>query len=160
MFWFSHFSIYVEALCNFSVQSSIKPCSNHWVYEVFLSFRGTDTRKNFTDHLYSALMRTGIRTFCDDNELPRGENISKELINAIHGSRTSLVIFSKDYASSSWCLDELVQILHCKSTMNHIFIPIFYHVNPSDMRKQTGTFAETFDRLEGRFQEDMERVQW
>ncbi|KAG6681064.1 hypothetical protein I3842_13G074000 [Carya illinoinensis] len=43
--------------------------------------------------------------------------------------------------------------------MNHIFIPIFYHVNPSDMRKQTGTFAETFDRLEGRFQEDMERVQ-
>ncbi|KAG6681076.1 hypothetical protein I3842_13G074000 [Carya illinoinensis] len=104
-------------------------------------------------------MRTGIWTFCDDNELPRGENISKELINAIHGSRTSLVIFSKDYASSSWCLDELVQILHCKSTMNHIFIPIFYHVNPSDMRKQTGTFAETFDRLEGRFQEDMERVQ-
>ncbi|KAG2673098.1 hypothetical protein I3760_13G073700 [Carya illinoinensis] len=141
------------------VQSSTKPCSNHWDYEVFLSFRGADTRKNFTDHLYSALMRTGIRTFCDDNELPRGENISKELINAIHGSRTSLVIFSKDYASSSWCLDELVQILHCKSTMNHIFIPIFYHVNPSDMRKQTGTFAETFDRLEGRFQEDMERVQ-
>ncbi|XP_042957206.1 disease resistance protein RUN1-like isoform X1 [Carya illinoinensis] len=141
------------------VQSSTKPCSNHWDYEVFLSFRGADTRKNFTDHLYSALMRTGIRTFCDDNELPRGENISKELINAIHGSRTSLVIFSKDYASSSWCLDELVQILHCKSTMNHIFIPIFYHVNPSDMRKQTGNFAETFDRLEGRFQEDMERVQ-
>ncbi|KAG6681066.1 hypothetical protein I3842_13G074000 [Carya illinoinensis] len=141
------------------VQSSTKPCSNHWDYEVFLSFRGADTRKNFTDHLYSALMRTGIWTFCDDNELPRGENISKELINAIHGSRTSLVIFSKDYASSSWCLDELVQILHCKSTMNHIFIPIFYHVNPSDMRKQTGTFAETFDRLEGRFQEDMERVQ-
>ncbi|KAF5468395.1 hypothetical protein F2P56_012547, partial [Juglans regia] len=156
---FPHFPIYSEVLCNFSVRSSTKPCSNHWDYEVFLSFRGTDTRKNFTDHLYSALVRTGIRTFCDDNELPRGENISKELINAIHGSRISLVIFSKDFASSSWCLDELVQILHCKRTMNHIFIPIFYHVNPSDMRKQTGTFAETFARHEERFQEDMERVQ-
>ncbi|XP_040992700.1 disease resistance protein RPV1-like [Juglans microcarpa x Juglans regia] len=154
-----NFSIYAVALCNFSVQSStIKPCSNHWDYEVFLSFRGEDTRKNFTDHLYSALMRTGIRTFLDDNELPRGENISKELINAIHGSRISLVIFSKDYASSTWCLNELVQILHCKSTMNHIFIPIFYHVNPSDMRKQTGIFAETFARHEERLQEDMERV--
>ncbi|KAG7949446.1 hypothetical protein I3843_13G062800 [Carya illinoinensis] len=141
------------------VLSSTKPCSNHWDYEVFLSFRGADTRKNFTDHLYFALVRTGIRTFCDDYELPRGENISKELINGIHRSRISLVIFSKDYASSSWCLDELVQILHCKRTMNHIFIPIFYHVNPSDMRKQAGTFAETFTRLEERFQEDMERVQ-
>ncbi|KAG6681058.1 hypothetical protein I3842_13G073800 [Carya illinoinensis] len=141
------------------VLSSTKPCSNHWDYEVFLSFRGADTRKNFTDHLYFALVRTGIRTFCDDYELPRGENISKELINGIHRSRISLVIFSKDYASSSWCLDELVQILHCKRTMNHIFIPIFYHVNPSDMRKQAGTFAETFTRLDERFQEDMERVQ-
>ncbi|KAG6681101.1 hypothetical protein I3842_13G074800 [Carya illinoinensis] len=130
----------------FQMQSSIKPCSNHWVYEVFLSFRGTDTRKNFTDHPYSALVRTGIRTFCDDNELPRGENISKELINAIHGSRISLVIFSKDYASFNWCLDELVQILHCKSTMNHIFILIFYHVNPSDIHEE-------------RYHEDMERVQ-
>ncbi|KAF5446708.1 hypothetical protein F2P56_032312 [Juglans regia] len=141
------------------VRSSTKSCSNQWDYEVFLSFRGADTRKNFIDHLYSALVRIGIRTFCDDNELPRGENISKELINAIHGSKISLVIFSKDYASSTWCLDELVQILHCRSTMNHIFIPIFYHVNPSDIRQQTGPFAETFARHEERFQEDMERVQ-
>ncbi|KAG7987273.1 hypothetical protein I3843_03G125200, partial [Carya illinoinensis] len=97
-----------------SMQSSTKSCSNHWDYEAFLSFRGADTHKNFTDHVYSALVRTEIQTFHNDNELPRGENISKELINAIHGSRISLVVFSKDYASSS-------------CTMNHIFILIFYH---------------------------------
>ncbi|KAI9215660.1 hypothetical protein POPTR_T002968v4 [Populus trichocarpa] len=32
-------------------------------YDVFLSFRGEDTRKTFTDHLYTALVQAGIHTF-------------------------------------------------------------------------------------------------
>ncbi|KAI5570219.1 hypothetical protein BDE02_11G012300 [Populus trichocarpa] len=40
-------------------------------YQVFLSFRGEDTRKNFTDHLYTALVQAGIHTFRDDNEIRR-----------------------------------------------------------------------------------------
>jgi hypothetical protein len=124
-----------------------------------LSFRGEDTRKNFTDHLYSALVQVGIRTFRDDEELRRGKTISTELLNAIRGSRISIVVFSKGYASSRWCLDELVEIVHCKNTIGHTLLPIFYHVDPSDVRKQTGTFAEAFARHEERFQTDMERVQ-
>jgi hypothetical protein len=131
----------------------------HWNYEVFLSFRGEDTRKNFTDHLYYALVRVGIRTFRDDEELQRGMTISTELLNVIRGSRISIVIFSKGYASSRWCLDELVQIVVCKNTIGHTLLPIFYHVDPSDVRNQTGTFAEAFARHEKRFQSDMERVQ-
>ncbi|RVW26253.1 hypothetical protein CK203_108872 [Vitis vinifera] len=30
--------------------------SNPRSYDVFLSFRGDDTRKNFTDHLYTSLV--------------------------------------------------------------------------------------------------------
>jgi hypothetical protein len=32
-------------------------------YDVFVSFRGEDNRKNFTDHLYTALVQAGIYTF-------------------------------------------------------------------------------------------------
>ncbi|KAG7949403.1 hypothetical protein I3843_13G061000 [Carya illinoinensis] len=138
--------------------STSKPHSNHWDRDVFLSFRGEDTRKNFTDHLYSALVRAGIHTFRDDDELPRGENISTELLNAIRGSRISIVVFSKGYASSKWCLDELAEILNCTKTRGHTLIPIFYRVNPSDIRKQTGTFAKAFTKHEKRFQAEMERV--
>jgi hypothetical protein len=50
---------------------------------VFLSFRGADTRKNFTDHLYKALVDAGIHTFRDDDEIRIGENIELELQKAI-----------------------------------------------------------------------------
>ncbi|XP_035541451.1 disease resistance protein RUN1-like [Juglans regia] len=143
-----------------AAQSTLPSASKtHWDHDVFLSFRGEETRKNFTDHLYSALMQAGILTFRDDDGLGRGENISSGLLNAIRGSRISIVVFSKDYASSRWCLDELVEIVKCKNTTGHTLVPIFYNVDPSDVRKQTGTFAEAFIRHEERFRMDMERVQ-
>ncbi|KAM7466182.1 hypothetical protein LguiB_013744 [Lonicera macranthoides] len=80
-----------------------------WNYDVFLSFRGEDTRRNFTDHLYDALTRAGIHTFRDDDQLPRGKHIPFQLMKAIEESRISIIIFSKNYASSRWCLNELVK---------------------------------------------------
>ncbi|XP_061944132.1 disease resistance protein RUN1-like isoform X2 [Populus nigra] len=123
-------------------------------YDVFLSFRGEDTRKKFTDHLYTALVQAGIHTFRDDDELPRGEEISKHLLKAIQESKISIVVFSKRYASSRWCLNELVEILKCKNPKTvQIVLPIFYDIDPSDVRKQTGSFAEAFDKHEDHFKE-------
>ncbi|XP_059430135.1 disease resistance protein RPV1-like [Corylus avellana] len=132
---------------------------SRWDHDVFLSFRGEDTRRNFTDHLYNALVGVGIRTFRDDEGLNSGEIISSELLNAIRRSRFSIVIFSKGYASSRWCLDELAEIVNCKNTIGHTLLPVFYDVDPSDVRNQTKTFAEAFIRHEKRFETDMERVQ-
>ncbi|KAK2983047.1 hypothetical protein RJ640_001864 [Escallonia rubra] len=117
----------------------------HWVYDVFLSFRGEDTRKNFVDHLYEALVASNIRTFKDDEDLKRGSSISTELLKAIAGSRFAIVIFSQNYASSSWCLDELVKIIECKNLGGLTVLPVFYHVDPSDVRKQTGSFAKALE---------------
>jgi hypothetical protein len=123
-------------------------------YDVFLSFRGEDTRKTFTDHLYTALVQEGIHTFRDDNELPRGEEISDHLLKAIQESKISIVVFSKGYASSRWCLNELVEILECKNRKTgQIALPIFYDIDPSDVRKQTGSFSEAFDKHEARYKE-------
>ncbi|KAG5224072.1 TMV resistance protein [Salix suchowensis] len=132
--------------------------SDEWSYDVFLSFRGEDTRKTITDHLYSALIQAGIRTFRDDNDLPRGEEISPQLLRVIEGSRISVVVFSRNYASSRWCLDELVQIMECKQKTHQVVLPIFYDTDPSDVRKQTGSYAKAFDEHEEHFKEEMEKV--
>ena len=94
-----------------SSTSTTRSSSPSYTYDVFLSFRGEDTRKKFTDHLYTALVDKGFRTFRDDDEIERGESLQPELDRAIEQSRVSIIVLSKDYASSTWCLDELVMIL-------------------------------------------------
>ncbi|KAK2442693.1 disease resistance protein RPV1 [Trifolium repens] len=116
-------------------------------YDVFINFHGEDTRKNFTSHLQAALSKEVI-TFIDKNELEKGDEISSALIKAIEESYASIVIFSEDYASSKWCLNELVKILECKKDQGQIVIPIFYKVNPSHVRLQIGSFGLGFVKHE------------
>ncbi|KAG5564734.1 hypothetical protein RHGRI_000811 [Rhododendron griersonianum] len=124
--------------------SSSIPILPQWVYDVFVSFRGADTRKKFTSHLFAALEDNGFHTFRDEKELERGEFISDGLPKAIEHSRISLIVFSKDYAGSRWCFDELVKIMDCRETFKQIVVPIFYDVVPSDVRKQTGVLQDAF----------------
>ena len=130
-----------------------------WKYDVFLSFRGEDTRKGFTDHLYAAMQRKGIVTFRDDERLERGKPISQEIFRAIEESRFSIVIFSRNFASSTWCLDEVAKIVECMKVMGQIVMPVFYHVDPSEVRKQEGSFGDAFIRHQEDFKENVRKVE-
>ncbi|CAN6554492.1 unnamed protein product [Malus baccata var. baccata] len=122
-------------------------------YDVFISFRGEDTRLTFTSHLHAALERKKIETYID-YRLNKGDEIRTALLEAIEKSRLSVIIFSKNYASSTWCLIELVHILKCKKKNGQMVVPIFYDISPSDVRKQKGSYADAFAQLENRFKED------
>ena len=142
-------------LINQGVSFSSSTC---WCdYDVLLSFRGEDTRNGFTGHLYRALCDKSINSFID-NDLRRGEEISSELLKVIKSSRISIIIFSQNYASSTWCLDELVEILNCKQN-GQLVQPVFYKVDPSEVRNQKGNFKVALDKHENKFKNDMEKVQ-
>nr|XP_024929562.2 TMV resistance protein N-like [Ziziphus jujuba var. spinosa] len=116
---------------------------------LFLSFRGEDARKSFTDHLYEALNDDkGIYTFRDDKKLERGKDVAPELLKAIEESRFAILVFSKDYASSTWCLIELAKIVECKKNLGLTVLPVFYHVEPTDVRNQKGEFGNAFAKHE------------
>lgn len=127
------------------------------MYDVFLSFRGEDTRLSFTSHLAKALCDLGISTFFDDAELKkgRGEEISMKssLMKAIEESMISIIVFSENYASSSFCLDELVYILDSfeKKKRRQFVFPIFYDVDPSVVRHQKGIYGQALDAHENNF---------
>ncbi|TQD97383.1 hypothetical protein C1H46_016962 [Malus baccata] len=131
--------------------------SSSWKYDVFLNFRGQDTRKIFVGHLYRALDQKAINTFIDAEKLRKGNDLS-ELLSAIEESRLSIVVFSQNYASSTWCLKELVKILACMDTKNQIVVPIFYQVDPSEVRKLKRSFAEAFAQHERESSAEMEEV--
>ncbi|KAM7515826.1 hypothetical protein LguiA_005409 [Lonicera macranthoides] len=114
-------------------------------HDVFLSFRGEDTRKTFVDHLYTALVGACFRTFRDNEGIDRGEKINSELERAILQSRCSIIVLSENYPSSRWCLDELVLILqHKRKNSWHVVLPLFYNVDPSNFRNLKGRVGDAF----------------
>ncbi|KAH1221301.1 TMV resistance protein N [Glycine max] len=127
-------------------------------FDVFVSFRGLDTRNSFTDHLFAALQRKGIFAFRDNQNINKGELLEPELLQAIEGSHVFIVVFSKDYASSTWCLKELRKIFDGVEETGRSVLPIFYDVTPSEVRKQSGKFGKAFAEHEERFKDELEMV--
>ncbi|KAL3730504.1 hypothetical protein ACJRO7_027506 [Eucalyptus globulus] len=120
--------------------------------QVFLNFRGPDTRRTFTDILHQALVNAGISVFIDDEGLRPGERISGKLLQAIDNSKVYIPIFSKDYASSHWCLDELAKMVENTSKYKEdgkekVILPIFYDVKPDDVKLKTPLYKDAISNL-------------
>ncbi|KAF8017186.1 hypothetical protein BT93_H2393 [Corymbia citriodora subsp. variegata] len=90
------------------------------------------------------MIDAGIRVYKDDKELHKGEKFGPELLQAINQSKISIPILSKGYASSIWCLKELVQMVKCQKIRGQKIMPIFYDVTPSEVRHQSGCYGEAF----------------
>ncbi|MCH94662.1 TIR-NBS-LRR RCT1 resistance protein, partial [Trifolium medium] len=117
------------------------------MYDVFLSFRGEDSRAKFISHLHSSLQNAGIHVFKDDEDIQRGDQISISLLRAIGQSRISIVVLSTNYANSRWCMLELEKIMEIERTRGLVVVPVFYEVDPSEVRHQEGKFGKAFEDL-------------
>lgn len=121
-------------------------------FHVFLSFCDKDTRYSFTGYLRETLDRNGFKTFMKD----KGWEDKKQILQSeIENSRISIIVLSKNYAYSSSCLDELVTILNTK---NQIVWPVFYDVEPSDVRHQRNSYKEAMDEHVKQFGTDSLKV--
>ncbi|MED6173531.1 hypothetical protein PIB30_060293 [Stylosanthes scabra] len=113
-------------------------------YDVFLSFRG-EVRYGFVDHLYKYLISQGISTFMDDKRLERGDEVYPELMDAIRDSRLAIIVFSKAYPTSTWCLDEMSAIEDRRRQKEQIVYPVFYDITASDVGRQKGPYEDHFN---------------
>ncbi|XP_039164887.1 disease resistance protein RUN1-like isoform X2 [Eucalyptus grandis] len=125
-------------------------------YDVFLSFRGPDTHSNFTDCLYHSLRNNGIHVFLDNEALRVGKEIDGELLKALDKSRIYIPIFSKNYAASSWCLREVAHMVECtaKSDGKKEILPIFFDVDPDDVKLKTKLYKEAVPKHKKKFGSD------
>ena len=132
-----------------SSSSASSSSTSRWKYDVFLSYRGKDTG-DFTDDLYTHLVRKCIFTFRNNEKekLESGNLVSPELMKALEESRIAIVILSREYVSSTRCLDELAKIVKCMKEMEMIVLSVFYGVDLSHVRDQSGTFEQAFTERE------------
>ncbi|KAK8334430.1 hypothetical protein V6Z12_A10G270100 [Gossypium hirsutum] len=127
--------------------SSSSSCSMK--HQVFLSFRG-ETRFNFTAHLLKALKDKALNVFFDEHTLETGKKLLPALSQGIAASNLSIIVLSKDYASSKSCLAEVSDIMDRNHSEGHIVLPIFYHVDPSNVRNLGGSFKTSFAHHESK----------
>ncbi|KAF3449357.1 hypothetical protein FNV43_RR10085 [Rhamnella rubrinervis] len=128
-------------------------------HDVLISFRGGDTRYSFTSFLYEELRRNQIKAYMDVREFETGDKISPALEKAIKESKISVIIFSENYASSTWCLNELVLILECMEKNGQTVLPVFYQVDAFIVRDQTESYAVAFEEHKKSFN-DTQLNQW
>ncbi|CDY24834.1 BnaA08g14760D [Brassica napus] len=143
-----------SSLTRLAPPSSLPPNCKH---QVFPSFHGVDVLENFLSHIVKEFKSNAIDLFIDNN-IERSKSIGPALIEAIRGSRVAIVLLSKNYASSTWCLNELVEIMECREEVGQTVIPIFYQVNPTDIKKQKSYFGKVFRKTcKGKRNEEIQR---
>ncbi|KAF8017288.1 hypothetical protein BT93_H2467 [Corymbia citriodora subsp. variegata] len=78
--------------------------------------------------------------------------IGGELLRAIDNSKVYLIIFSRDYVSTAWCLRELVHIVErYRGSSGKVILPVFYDVGAHDVELRTGLYDEALKKHEDRF---------
>ncbi|KAL3746387.1 hypothetical protein ACJRO7_015359 [Eucalyptus globulus] len=126
-------------------------------FEVFLNFRGKDTRRGFISFLYRDLDEKCIDVFMDEERIRVGEEIDGKLRQAINGSQIYIPVFSKNYAQSEWCLRELAIMLdNISNSKEKIILPIFYDVKPKDVKLETPLYRTALEEHKIKFPREVE----
>uniref|UniRef100_A0A1J3HI04 Vesicle-associated protein 1-4 n=1 Tax=Noccaea caerulescens TaxID=107243 RepID=A0A1J3HI04_NOCCA len=126
-------------------------------HQVFINFRGHELRCGFVSHLVEALQRHGINVFVE-KLAGIGEDLTN-LFAKIEESTIALVIFSRRYTESRWCLDELVKIKERTDQGLLKVIPIFFKVEPVTVKLLRGAFGDQFRDREWEYRCDKPRIE-
>eukprot|EP00253_Pinus_taeda_P014484 PITA_14484 len=125
--------------------------NNNYVFDVFINHRGPDVKRTLATDLHNRLCKHDLRVFLDQQELQEGEKITPQIESAIRTASVHIAIFSPRYADSRWCLDELLLMVETMSKSSSTIIPVFYGVNPAELRwtrSKNGVYARALCVLE------------
>jgi len=112
-----------------------------WMYDVLINFSEEDIERKFVSHLDSALSAVGFTTFLHHQNTVESTHTQEPILNLC---RVAIVVFTKSYSKSAWCLHQLQQIIHWQETYCRHVLPVYYEIQPSEVRFQTGDFWKAF----------------
>ena len=114
-------------------------------YDIFLSHRGPDVKRTFCAFLERALCKAGVRSFVDHTDLKPGDPAWATMKHALQTANLVMPVYSSGYVKSSWCLDELEDMMRKPANV----LPVFYDAWPGmvkleeDVRRCACIFYKT-----------------
>ncbi|KAL6316977.1 hypothetical protein AAG906_024516 [Vitis piasezkii] len=112
-------------------------------YDVFLSFRGEDTARILLIIFITLWLHMAF-TPSEMMKNLRKERASNRVCLELSKDRRFYNYFLRKLCYLKWCLNELVNIIEHTALENNKVIPVFYHVKPSDVGHQSGSFEDAF----------------
>ena len=111
------------------------------IYDVLINYSGEDIQRKFVSHLDSALSAVGFTTFLHHRDAVNPSHIQHPILNLC---RVAIVVFTKTYSQSAWSLNQLQHIIEWHETYCRHVLPVYYEIQPSDVRLQKGHFGKAF----------------
>lgn len=112
-------------------------------YDVFINHRGPDVKLTFAAHLEEALCNAGFHPFLDAKSIGQGRHVFNSIDEALSDACVHVAIFSRRYAESKYCLQELCDMLQTQK----VILPVFYDVQPKDLKDvDQGPYAPAFQK--------------
>jgi hypothetical protein len=125
----------------------------HYKHDVFISYSRFDNKKitygkgeqiEWVSQLKNALQiwinkklgKSDVTIWMDINDLPGNESITKALNENVINSATFIVILSKGYVNSAWCLQELDAFINSPSSDGRLFVACLDKFNPDQKPDQ------------------------
>ncbi|KOM58394.1 hypothetical protein LR48_Vigan11g142800 [Vigna angularis] len=108
-------------------------------YDVLINFNGEDIHRKFVSHLNSVLSTVGLTTFLHHHNAVKSTHIQEPILSRC---RVAIVVFTQTYSQSAWCLNQLQQIIKWHETYCRHVLPVYYEIQPSDVRLQKGDFGK------------------
>ncbi|XP_022641645.1 TMV resistance protein N-like [Vigna radiata var. radiata] len=108
-------------------------------YDVLINFTGEDINRKFVSHLNYAFSTVGLTTFLHHPNAVKSTHIQEPVLSHC---RVVIVVFTQTYSQSAWCLDQLQQIIKWHETYCRHVLPVYYEIQPSDVRLQKGNFGK------------------
>lgn len=134
-----------------------EPTTLRWRRVVFPSFFRADFCRPLLSHMLKELTINRIG-FIFYNDMKRCMSLGPPITTTIKDSIISIVLITKNYASSTSCLEELALIMECREELGHKVITMFYGVERSDVKEQRGYFGSVFkETCVGKSEEDVEK---
>ncbi|BAT97008.1 hypothetical protein VIGAN_09034800 [Vigna angularis var. angularis] len=127
-----------------SSSSSFLTSEPHFIHDVFINFGGEDIGRRFVSHLHSVLLQSQVKTFISQENLHEGMKLEEQM-RAIRHTKITIIVLSKSYTESPCCLLVLEKIIECHETFGQIVLPVFYEIDPLDVRHQKDDFGKALE---------------